>query len=62
MNVSETVLSLAKQAKAASRALATLSTHDRNKCLLAMADALEAQKDAIKAANPGTWRRASAMA
>ncbi len=51
MNVSEIVLKLAQQAKAASRALAILSTHDRNKCLLAMADALEAQKDTIKAAN-----------
>jgi glutamate-5-semialdehyde dehydrogenase len=51
MNVSETVLSLAKQAKAASRALATLSTHDRNKCLLAMAEAIESRKDEIKAAN-----------
>src|SRR5262245_4470149 len=51
MNVSETVLCLAKQAKAASRILATLSTHDRNKSLLAMADALEARKDTIKAAN-----------
>lgn len=51
MNVSETVLVLARQAKAASRALAILSTHERNRCLLAMADALEAQKDAIKQAN-----------
>lgn len=51
MNVSETVLILARQAKASSRALAILSTHDRNRCLLAMADALEAHKDAIKAAN-----------
>jgi glutamate-5-semialdehyde dehydrogenase len=51
MTVSENVRDIAKQAKAASRALATLSTHDRNRCLLAMADALEAEKNAIKAAN-----------
>lgn len=51
MNVTETVLTLARQAKTASRALATLSTHDRNKCLHAMAEALEKEKDAIKAAN-----------
>lgn len=51
MNVSETVLTLARQAKAASRALATLTAHERNRCLLAMAEALEDKKDAIKAAN-----------
>ncbi len=51
MNVSETMLNLGRQAKLASRALAGLSTHDRNKCLVAMADAIEAQKDQIKAAN-----------
>jgi glutamate-5-semialdehyde dehydrogenase len=42
---------LAKQAKAASRELATLSTDGKNKCLFAMADALEARADAIKEAN-----------
>jgi glutamate-5-semialdehyde dehydrogenase len=51
MNVADIVLELAKNAKAASRALATLSTAEKNRCLAAMADALEAQKDAIKAAN-----------
>jgi glutamate-5-semialdehyde dehydrogenase len=51
MSVADTVLELAKQAKAASRILATLSTDTRNRCLIAMADALEAQKDLIKAAN-----------
>jgi glutamate-5-semialdehyde dehydrogenase len=51
MSVSETVLDLARRAKAASRALAQLSAEEKNRCLIAMADALEAQKDAIKRAN-----------
>jgi glutamate-5-semialdehyde dehydrogenase len=51
MNVAETVLMLAKQAKAASRALALLSTDEKDRCLLAMAEALEGNKDSIKAAN-----------
>ena len=51
MSVSETVLDLAKRAKVASRGLAQLGTDEKNRCLHAMADALEAQKDAIKAAN-----------
>ena len=42
---------LAKQAKAASRELAKLTTADKNACLLAMADALERHGDSIKAAN-----------
>jgi glutamate-5-semialdehyde dehydrogenase len=42
---------LANQAKAASRELATLSTEGKNKCLSAMADALETSADAIKEAN-----------
>lgn len=51
MSVSETVLELARGAKAASRGLALLSTEEKNRCLIAMAEALEGQKDAIKAAN-----------
>ncbi len=51
MSVAETVLLLAKQAKAASRVLANLSTDAKNRCLLAMADGLEGHKDEIKAAN-----------
>ena len=42
---------LAKQAKAASRELAKLTTAEKNGCLLAMADALERSGNAIKAAN-----------
>src|SRR5947209_6186681 len=42
---------LAKQAKAASRELAKLSTREKNDCLLAMADALEQNAAAIRSAN-----------
>jgi glutamate-5-semialdehyde dehydrogenase len=42
---------LAKQAKAASRELAKLTTAEKNSCLLAMADALEKNSDALKQAN-----------
>lgn len=42
---------LARQAKAASRELARLTTAEKNACLLAMATALEHHADAIKAAN-----------
>jgi len=42
---------LAKQAKTASRELAKLSTREKDDCLLAMADALEKNAAAIKAAN-----------
>ena len=42
---------LAKQAKSASRELAKLTTAEKNACLLAMADALEKNGDALKQAN-----------
>ena len=42
---------LARQAKEASRELARLTTAEKNSCLLAMADALETEADAIKKAN-----------
>src|SRR5947208_16297829 len=42
---------LAKQAKAASRELARLTTAEKNECLIAMADALEQNRDDIKKAN-----------
>jgi glutamate-5-semialdehyde dehydrogenase len=51
MSVSEIVLELGKRARRASRGLALLSTDEKNRCLITMAEALEAQKDAIKAAN-----------
>lgn len=51
MNVMEQMTRLAKQAKTASRELAKLTTAEKNACLLAMADALEANAAAIKEAN-----------
>jgi glutamate-5-semialdehyde dehydrogenase len=51
MMVTEQMTTLGRQAKAAARGLAKLSTADKNGCLLAMAAALEQQADAIKAAN-----------
>ena len=47
MNLTEQMTQLAKNAKAASRELAKLSTREKNDCLLAMADALD-QSCAIK--------------
>ncbi len=51
MTLTEQMTQLAKQAKAASRELALLTTAEKNACLLAMAEALEKNADAIKAAN-----------
>ena len=51
MTLTEQMTLLAKQAKAASRELSRLTTADKNGCLLAMADALETNGDAIKEAN-----------
>lgn len=47
----EQMTQLAKQAKAASRELAKLTTAEKNTCLLAMAAALEQNAEAIKKAN-----------
>jgi glutamate-5-semialdehyde dehydrogenase len=49
--VSEIVLKLAQQAKAASRSLARLTTAEKNSCLEAMASALEKRKEDITRAN-----------
>ena len=51
MTLTEQMTALAKQAKAASRELARLTTDEKNRCLLAMADALEKNAEEIKAAN-----------
>jgi glutamate-5-semialdehyde dehydrogenase len=51
MNLTEQMTRLAKQAKAASRELAKLTTAEKNSCLLAMADALEKKSAAIKESN-----------
>src|SRR5271154_1022112 len=51
MNLNEQMTRLARQAKAASRELAKLTTAEKNSCMLAMADALEKNSAAIKEAN-----------
>ncbi len=51
MNLTEQMTQLAKQAKAASRELAKLTTAEKNACLLAMAAALEQNATSIKQAN-----------
>ena len=51
MNLAEQMTQLAKQAKAAARELALLTTAAKNSCLLAMADALEASAASIRSAN-----------
>src|SRR5947208_16933235 len=51
MTLTEQMTQLAKQAKAASRELAKLSTAEKNSCLTAMADALEQNGAKIKSAN-----------
>ena len=51
MSLKEQMTLLARQAKAASRALAKLATAEKNQCLLAMADALERNSAAIREAN-----------
>jgi len=51
MNLTEQMTTLARQAKAASRELAKLTTAEKNSCLLAMADALEKHSAEIKEAN-----------
>jgi glutamate-5-semialdehyde dehydrogenase len=51
MNLNEQMTQLARDAKAASRELAKLTTAEKNACLLAMATALEQNAEAIKQAN-----------
>src|SRR6266446_3900263 len=45
------MMMMAKQARAAARALAKLTSAEKNECLIAMADALEQNRDDIKKAN-----------
>jgi glutamate-5-semialdehyde dehydrogenase len=56
MTLSEQMTQLAKQAKAATRELARLTTAEKNACLRGMADALENNADAIKEANAEDMR------
>ena len=51
MTLTEQMTALARQAKAASREVAKLKADEKNRCLLAMADALERNAEAIKSAN-----------
>ena len=51
MTLNEQMTQLARQAKAASRQLARLTTADKNACLLSMADALEQNAGALIEAN-----------
>jgi glutamate-5-semialdehyde dehydrogenase len=51
MTLNEQMTQLARQARAASRELARLTTGEKNTCLLAMATALEQHSGAIKQAN-----------
>ena len=51
MTLTEQMTDLAQKARAASRELAKLTTADKNRCLLAMADALEANAADLKTAN-----------
>jgi glutamate-5-semialdehyde dehydrogenase len=51
MTLTEQMTALARQARAASRELAKLTTEEKNRCLIAMADALERNAEQIKAAN-----------
>jgi glutamate-5-semialdehyde dehydrogenase len=61
MTLLEQMTALAKQAKAASRELAKLTTAEKNSCLLAMADALEKNSDALKQANATDMEAAAQM-
>jgi glutamate-5-semialdehyde dehydrogenase len=51
MTLTEQMTQLARQAKAASRALARLTTAEKNSCLEAMANAIESQADEIRTIN-----------
>ncbi len=51
MTLTEQMVLLARQAKAASRELAKLTTAEKNSCLLAMAAALEENSAPLKSAN-----------
>jgi len=51
MTLTEQMSQLARQAKTAARELARLTTPEKNGCLLAMAEAIEASRDSIKEAN-----------
>src|SRR5437867_7922004 len=51
MRLAEQMMQLARQARAAARELARLTAPEKNECLLAMADALDQNRDDIRKAN-----------
>ena len=61
MTLTEHMTEMARQARSASRALARLATGEKNSCLSAMADALEQNAPAIKAANNRDLERTADM-
>jgi glutamate-5-semialdehyde dehydrogenase len=60
MTLLDEMTALARQAKAASRALSRLTTAEKNACLTAMADALERDRAAIQQANARDMQAAAA--
>ena len=61
MSLTEQMVELARNAKAASRELAKLAAADRNACLMAMADALEKNTQALQKANAADMEGAAGM-
>lgn len=51
LTLNDEMLDLGKRARAAARVLSQLSAEEKNRCLLAMADALTERREEIKAAN-----------
>src|SRR3989440_6174337 len=62
MTLTEQMSRLARQAKAAGRELARLTTAEKNECLVAMADALEQNREDIRKANVRDMDGATQMA
>ena len=62
MTLAEQMMQLAKQARGAARELARFTTSEKNDCLLAMADALEQNRDDIRKANTRDLETAAQMA
>lgn len=61
MTLTEQMTLLAQQARVASRELAKLTTEQKNRCLVAMAEALEGNVDVIKTANARDMELGSQM-
>src|SRR6266550_390248 len=61
MTLTEQMTQLATQAKAAARELARLTSSEKDECLLAMADALEQNRDDIRKANSRDLEAAAQM-